>query len=1034
MKFEAFENPPALLRPAPFWAINDRISPEETARQMADMIDKGLSGGFFHSRAGLTTDYLGDEWFAAMRAALDVAQRKDGYLWLYDEDLWPSGNAGGQVAGAKDEYRQAYLEPEYVPAGEVPLDEPDGEPKAAYVVGERDGAVLKSFRPIPFEAASVDMDKERLIFRRFYAGKTGWWSGESYSNLLHPEVTKRFIELTHDVYHEHLGEHFGKRVPGIFTDEPQLYSRITALPWYDGIPEAYRKATRRDFWADLPYLFFDGPEARRIRLLVYRTILGLFCRHYSKPIYDWCEKHGIEHTGHYNAEDNLAGQLTNHCGGVAAHYRYQQLPGIDHLCRQTDPLLLTVKQASSAARQLGRRGVLTEIFGVSHHTNTFEDFKWIGDYDLVLGATFFVPHLTWYSMRGKRKRDYPPNWNYQQTYWEHLRPLNDYFARVAAVLTAGKPKVEVLFLHPIEDASASLRRTVVTGKRAVPKGVPQADLGRVNELDRILRSLLEAALNAGYDADLGDEGYLRDYGAVKGKRLAVGKMSYSVVVVPEAQSWRASTHRLLKRFAEAGGTVILTGKLPTELDCRPAAAAWEKLAAMDNVTCIAAGTRELQNALDASVRQGFRLRSNMGRPVPHTYVQRRKDGGQDFFFIVNSNREARQTYHLTILGAAKKPAALWNPLKGTAETLDAQAVGNDLVVELTLQPVGSAIVAVGKGVADGARPAPLPCACGGEPQPPITRWRHRRTQDNVLVIDRLAFSLDGGKTFSKEDAEYRVRRRLAEHFGTAESLAWQPWVAIRKKLFDGKGGPVVLRYCFHNAAKKKIKKAAVVIEDLHKGRLTVNGTPVETACCGWHWDRGFGKADITNLVKPGENVVDFAFDYTFQSEVEQAYIVGDFGTRLRTPFEGELCDEPRSLKSGSWVHQGYCFYPGSMVYETEIVHRLSRTRSTTRTILRLIDPSGTLFIVRVNGREAGRILWRPYNVDLTPFLKRGKNTLEIEVVSSGQNAHGPLHVREGDSYRWFGPPAFEGEWCLKKEFGLFDYGLLGGAELVLVKD
>ena len=59
--------------------------------------------------------------------------------------------------------------------------------------------------------------------------------------------------------------------------------------------------------------------------------------------------------------------------------------------------------------------------------------------------------------------------------------------------------------------------------------------------------------------------------------------------------------------------------------------------------------------------------------------------------------------------------------------------------------------------------------------------------------------------------------------------------------------------------------------------------------------------------------------------------------------------------------------------------------------------------------------------------------LEIEVVSSGQNAHGPLHVREGDSYRWFGPPAFEGEWCLKKEFSLFDYGLLGGAELAHVK-
>lgn len=1030
MKFEKFANPPAILRPAPFWAINDRISPDETARQMADMIDKGLSGGFFHSRAGLTTDYLGEEWFASMRAALEVAERKDGYLWLYDEDLWPSGNAGGQVAATKDEYREAYLEPDYVPVGEAPLDEPQGEPKVAYIIEEREGAVLRRVRQVPLDEAATAKDKERLVFRRFYAAKTGWWSGESYCNLLHPEVTKRFIELTHDVYYRHLGAQFGKRVPGIFTDEPQLYSRATGLPWYEGIPDAYLRRTGRDFWADLPYLFFDGPDARRIRLLVYRTILALFCEHYSKPIYEWCEKHGIEHTGHYNAEDNFAGQLTNHCGGITAHYRYQQLPGIDHLCRQTDPLLLTVKQASSAARQLGRRGVLTEIFGVSHHTNTFEDFKWIGDYDLVLGATFFVPHLTWYSMRGKRKRDYPPNWNYQQTYWEHLKPLNDYFTRVAAVLTAGKPEVEVLFLHSIDDASASFRRSVITGKRAVPRGVPNVDLNRVNELDRILRSLLEAALNAGYDADLGDEGYIQDFGSVSGKRFAVGKMSYSVVVVPEAQSWRPSTYRLLKQFAQAGGTVILTGKLPTELDCQPAADAWAELATMKGVLCIAASARELQDALDKTVKQSFRLRSNMGRPVPHTYVQHRKDGAQDFYFIVNSNREARQVYRLTLFGAARQPIALWNPLTGACEKLDAQAVGKDLVVELTLQPAGSAIVAVGKGVADGARSVKPPCACGGTITPLPSVWKHRRTQDNVLVLDRLAFSVDGGKTFSEEDAEYRIRRRIAEHFGTRESLAWQPWVAIRKKLFDGKGGPVVLRYRFNNAAKK-VKKAAVVIEDLHKGRLTVNGTPVETACCGWHWDRGFGKIDITNLVRPGENIIDFAFNYTFQSEVEQAYIVGDFGTRLRTPYEGELCDEPKTLKNGSWVDQGYCFYPGSMVYATEITHR---SKKGTRTILRLQNPSGTLFIVRVNGQEAGKILWRPYNVDLTPFLKAGKNTLEIEVVSSGQNAHGPLHVRHGDSFLWFGPNAFEDEWAVKKEFSLYDYGLLGGAELVVVKD
>ena len=38
MDIKAFKKPPSILRPAPFWAINEEITPEETARQMTDML------------------------------------------------------------------------------------------------------------------------------------------------------------------------------------------------------------------------------------------------------------------------------------------------------------------------------------------------------------------------------------------------------------------------------------------------------------------------------------------------------------------------------------------------------------------------------------------------------------------------------------------------------------------------------------------------------------------------------------------------------------------------------------------------------------------------------------------------------------------------------------------------------------------------------------------------------------------------------------------------------------------------------------
>ena len=120
MKYQDFKEPNKKFAPSPFWAINDKLNVEETKRQIKDLIDHGFGGGFFHARHGLITEYMSNEWFDNVHAALDGAKENDGYLWLYDEDLWPSGNAGGRVAGLKDEYRAATIRFEFVPIGDKP--------------------------------------------------------------------------------------------------------------------------------------------------------------------------------------------------------------------------------------------------------------------------------------------------------------------------------------------------------------------------------------------------------------------------------------------------------------------------------------------------------------------------------------------------------------------------------------------------------------------------------------------------------------------------------------------------------------------------------------------------------------------------------------------------------------------------------------------------------------------------------------------------------------------------------------------------
>ena len=60
---------------------------------------------FVHPRPGLMTPYLSDDWFRLWRVALDEAERLDMNIWIYDENSYPSGFAGGFVPKAMPESR-----------------------------------------------------------------------------------------------------------------------------------------------------------------------------------------------------------------------------------------------------------------------------------------------------------------------------------------------------------------------------------------------------------------------------------------------------------------------------------------------------------------------------------------------------------------------------------------------------------------------------------------------------------------------------------------------------------------------------------------------------------------------------------------------------------------------------------------------------------------------------------------------------------------------------------------------------------------
>ncbi len=498
-------------------------------------------------------------------------------------------------------------------------------------------------------------------------------------------------------------------------------------------------------------------------------------------------------------------------------------------------------------------------------------------------------------------------------------------------------------------------------------------------------------------------------------------MSRSTVV-----TWRPATLALLSRFVQSGGRVLVAGPDPCELDGQPAEAEWQALLQQPAVVHVPAAAETIRRAVERLCPQDFRLRDPDGRPLSRVYLHHRLDGDQHILFIVNNDPDSPRDAVLDVHGWSG-PALQWDPVSGTVRAMPEQPCGPGRRFLFRLDPAGSLLLTVG---------GKMPAALGEQPSnPPATARVHtldgpfdfQRMQPNVLVIDRMAVSLDGGDRFEPEDLDYRVRRRLAAHFGTTPALQWQPWVSLRKGLFDGKGGDIVLRYRFQSLIEAP--DCRLVIENLHKGRVTVNGQPVPMDNLGWFWDQDFQTVPIGEWVRSGCNTVDFQVRYDFLTEVEPAYLIGDFGVSLSPDGRrGLLVEEPKRLASGSWLHQGYPFYSGRMRYQTVFECRQGRS-----IWLRLSDVSATLVKLTCNGSQVQPLLWRPWLVDLSPYVITGPNELQIEVVSSLQNSWGPLHELQGDDNLWCGPNAFDQESILQERFSLFDYGLYG-AELIYGDD
>ena len=61
-------------RSIPFWSWNGKLENNKLKEQIEWMHKQGFGGYFMHARGGLSTKYLGDEWFDAVETCIDTGE------------------------------------------------------------------------------------------------------------------------------------------------------------------------------------------------------------------------------------------------------------------------------------------------------------------------------------------------------------------------------------------------------------------------------------------------------------------------------------------------------------------------------------------------------------------------------------------------------------------------------------------------------------------------------------------------------------------------------------------------------------------------------------------------------------------------------------------------------------------------------------------------------------------------------------------------------------------------------------------------
>ncbi|MBR3708900.1 MAG: hypothetical protein IKM17_07815 [Lentisphaeria bacterium] len=934
---------------APFWSWNGKLIIPELKRQLRIFKEMGFGGVFMHSRTGLAVPYLSARWFELIRACINEGKKLGLKTWIYDEDRWPSGYAGGKVT-RNPAYRMQLLYWHEPDSGQTP---PDRKHLRDYTVNGKKLSVYLGDAP-----------------------HTPWYNNWCYLNVMNPEATAEFLRITHERYLTECGP---EDFPGVFTDEPQYGYVNTVLEWagtpwvttpYDPqIRAVIRKRYHYDLLDRLPELFYspDG-DFSEVNYHYVLVMTELFLKSYIKPISRWHRRHNLIYTGHMMGEDTLAMQTWN-CGDVMAFYPYFDMPGIDVLgAKCFNPL--PSRQVASAARQFGQADRLAELFGVTGWDFPPEGHQNLGDLLLLHGVNFRCQHLANYTLAGESKRDYPASISFHLPWHQDYAKLEERFDRINALLRNKDRQAEILVISPVESVWGLSSCEFIKS-------------GPVKDFDLKYAELLERLNREQLPFDCGSELLLARSGSVKQGCLRLGKVSYRAVLLPRMLTVRSSTLDLLEDFIRQGGIVVSAGSLPERCDgVRSGRAAKLKTAGFE--------------ALEVFRR--CRFNDDSGAVSAATF----RGHGSEVLMLVNAGAEpVNRPGRLWELPPVRLRNAAFPDLKiswrtdletapceylpetGEYRSLSAVRIDGCWEFSAPLERLQTRLFVIKPALR--LRSVPPPVAPNVIQLPDSLKYR--LTANNVLLLDHFHCSATGPGEDYVLEIDRKIREKLSLPAQNGSDI--QPWAA--PKTVGGPSRKIVLETTFELNTPSPIP-LKLALETPAEYTICLNGHAVSSSPRDWFVDPAIKVISLPrSFLLSGRNALTLTTEYrSCHPGLEAMYLLGRFavdrtGKRI-TPL-------PRRLTTGDLTAQGLPFYSDSIEFPLTIRRPDARP-------LHLALPRfhGALVRVKSGGKTLSVHWMQPCVIDLSGIIEPGrKKEVTLELVGSRRNLFGPFYTGQTDS-------------------------------------